>query len=450
MLFNSYSFVFLAIAVLCVYYLPFVRRWQILILIAASFVFYAYDQSRSLAANLLYSIAVNAASSYLVCYGSARFRRAYAAAGVFINLAMLAYYKYWAHMPLGLSFITFQQISLLVDTFRADRIDQYRDLVAKSPYSHALNVTLFVAFFPKLSAGPIVKAHDFLPQIGTKYLKDVNWEYSVKTLILGFFLKMVIADNLKDYTFWITYPYFIGLSSTHLLFLTFGYSMQLFADFAGYSLIAIGIASLFGYRLPDNFKFPYIARSFSEFWTRWHISLSSFLKEYLYFPLGGNRKGVVRTYINLMIVMFLGGVWHGATWNFAVWGLCHGLFLSVERALKGKISLPDTRLTKAIQMILVFVCVNFAWLLFRLTDFSHTVKYCESVFHNTGLWTNDKDVIYILIYGIPVIFYHLYYLYKENNPMTRLAGFEYIAYGVMLFLIITNSGSPTKFVYFMF
>jgi alginate O-acetyltransferase complex protein AlgI len=450
MLFNSFSFVFLVIITLSLYYLPLMRRLQILILIIASFVFYwNFGKVRTLYP-LLGITAVNILASYFICYGDKRFRRLVAVAGVLIDLGLLAYGKYSSRMPLGLSFIVFQQISLLVDTFRADRIDLYKDLVSRSPYAHALNVTLFTAFFPKVAAGPITKAHDFLPQIGVKYLKDVDWEYAGKTLILGYFLKMVIADNLKDHTFWIAYPYFLGLSTTHLLFLTFGYSMQFFADFAGYSLIAIAIASLFGYRLPDNFKFPYIARSFSEFWTRWHISLSSFLKEYLYIPLGGNRKGTLRTYVNLMIVMFLGGVWHGATWNFAVWGVCHGAFLTVERILRTKISLPENWITKAFQTMIVFLCVNFAWLIFCLPDFSHTIKYFHAILDNTALRVRMSDIAAISIYSLPVVLYHVHYLWKRSISINRPARLEYVGYGIMLFLIITNSGSPTKFVYFQF
>ena len=211
------------------------------------------------------------------------------------------------------------------------------------------------------------------------------------------------------------------------------------------------MAALLGYRLPDNFNFPYISRSFSEFWTRWHISLSSFLKEYLYISLGGNRKGRFRTYLNLMIVMFLGGVWHGATWNFAIWGLCHGAFLSVERVLKGRVRLPDTKLVKVFQTMLVFTFVNFAWLIFRTPDFSHVIKYFHAIFNNTGL-TNENLIIGILAYSSPVILYHFYHLLARggflNGPM--FARLNYIMYGTMLLLIITNSGSPESFVYFQF
>ncbi|MFN9911764.1 MAG: MBOAT family O-acyltransferase, partial [Pirellulaceae bacterium] len=219
-------------------------------------------------------------------------------------------------------FYTFHGISLLVDVFRGRNLETFeRD---KSLYRHLADTLLYLVFFPQLIAGPIIKAKEFYPQVTLKSIRQVDYQGSVRLLILGLFLKTVVADNLSEQTFWIAYPYFLGKSSADLLLLLYGYSAQIFADFAGYSLIAIGLARLLGYQLPDNFHFPYLASSIGEFWRRWHISLSSWLCDYLYIPLGGNQKGAVRTYFNLIIVMFLGGLWHGAAWSFAIWGLWHG------------------------------------------------------------------------------------------------------------------------------
>ena len=280
--------------------------------------------------------------------------------GIAANLSILAFFKYagllsrtflsidpqqgggvghfiaMIPLPVGISFFTFQGMSLVADTFGSRNLPQLQQIVHRKASRHWLHTMLFVSYFPQLVAGPILKAHEFLPQIRQKFFGTINWERCFRPLILGYFLKMVIADNLKDYTYWIEYPYFLEFHSLHLLGMLFGYSMQIFADFAGYSLIAIGIGRLFGYELMTNFNFPYISRSFSEFWRRWHISLSSWLRDYLYVPLGGNRKGRVRTYLNLFLVMFLGGLWHGAAWSYAVWGTTHGLFLAVERALRKK------------------------------------------------------------------------------------------------------------------
>ncbi|WP_332368437.1 MBOAT family O-acyltransferase [Spirosoma telluris] len=332
-------------------------------------------------------------------------------------------------------------------------MDSYRSLIARTMLKHAEMVLFFKAFFPQLVSGPIVKAHDFLPQIKPKMFKAVRWEYCFRKLILGYFLKMVIADNLKDHTFTIAYPYFENMSSLTLVVLLFGYSIQIFADFAGYSLIALGLASLFGYQFPINFNFPYVSSSFSDFWRRWHISLSSFLREYLYIPLGGNRHGVTRTYLNLLLTMVLGGLWHGAAWSYAVWGLAHGLVLAIERYLTDKGWLiPKSQLAKLLKSIWVFCFVTLVWLLFKLPDFSHVLAYLRAIALNTHKPTNSVSITLILIYALPVVFYHLYYLFENRLPTIHInwSRWEFISYGLMVFMIITNSGSGGTFIYFQF
>ncbi|HEY4800384.1 MAG TPA: MBOAT family O-acyltransferase, partial [Bacteroidia bacterium] len=296
---------------------------------------------------MIFSPAVNIITSYYITYGTRFNKKAIAIIGVASELAVLVFFKYsplfaktffnetssigqfliMIPLPIGISFFTFEGISLVVDVFTEKYFDR-KKYVSVSLMEHAKNIYCFISFFPHLIAGPIVKAHDFLPQIKSKLFKDIDWHSSFKTLCTGYFMKMVVADNLKNFTFWIAFPYFKGYSTISLLVMLVGYSFQIFADFAGYSLIAIGLAKLFGYNLMQNFNFPYISTSFSEFWKRWHISLSSYLKEYLYIPLGGNKKGTGRTYLNLIVTMFLGGLWHGAAWSYAIWGLWHGCALA--------------------------------------------------------------------------------------------------------------------------
>lgn len=360
MLFNSWPYVCLILGLLPLYYLARTVQLQVGLLIAGSFVFYAYGQPILLAL-LVFSASLNAVASFLTDQAEGRSRKLlWAILGVAANLLVLGFFKYaglfastfadwfgqglqpghWAvllPLPVGISFYTFQGISLVVDVYRYGH-EKNRSVFGMSRSGgfgeHYFKTVFFVCFFPQLVAGPIVKAHDFFPQIGRKHWSELRWEPALRCLILGYFLKMGVADNLQAQTFWIAYPYFLKFSSVELLALLFGFSMQIFADFAGYSLIAIGTALLFGYRLPVNFNFPYIARSFSEFWRRWHISLSSWLKEYLYFSLGGSRKGSGRTYLNLFLVMFLGGLWHGAAWSYAAWGTWHGLALACERPFR--------------------------------------------------------------------------------------------------------------------
>ncbi len=437
------------------------------LLIVSSLVFYAYD-SPALLLLLLFSACLNTVVSYAVARGSI-YRKIIATAGVAINLLTLIFFKYsplFAHsffnsndpighflvtipLPIGISFFTFEGISLLVDVYK-EKSFKNTDVIPASFAAHARNTLFFISFFPHLIAGPILKAHDFLPQIGSKTIRDINWERCFKNLLTGYFLKMVVADNLKDFTYWISFPYFQSMSTITLVVMLFGYSCQIFADFAGYSLIAIGLAGLFGYRFNDNFNFPYIATSFKEFWKRWHISLSSFLMEYLYFPLGGNRKGKVRTYVNLMVTMVLGGLWHGAAISYAVWGGFHGLALASERFLTDRVKSRPSRLLAFLKGLMVFCFVTLAWLLFKLPRFSDVIQYMVSLKRNFFIGDRYDLIAYILLYSSPVVLYHLLYLVKERTSFYRVWKLDYMLYALMFFLILTNSGSTGSFIYFQF
>jgi alginate O-acetyltransferase complex protein AlgI len=469
MLFNSFEFLVLISCAFALYYTPGFSRFQIPILLGASLIFYGSFQP-TLLLLLLLSLAINIITSHLVIIGPPDRRRTYATLGVVFNLCILIFFKYGplfvntmpidtgtlgAYMvtlplPLGISFFTFHGITLLVDTFRARAqaisLQPREHFLAK----HASNVSLYFLFFPQLVAGPITKSRNFLPQIQTKHFVDIDWEYAFRTVTLGYFLKMVVADSLAQQTFWISYPYFLSFSGPDLLIMLGGYSMQIFADFAGYSLIAIGIAALFGYKLPENFNFPYIAQSFSEFWTRWHISLSSFLKEYLYIPLGGSRQGRLRTYFNLFVVMLLGGLWHGAAWSFMVWGGVHGLALAAERMLGDRIHLPPNFAVRVIKVGFVFTYVSLAWLLFKLPDFGNVIEYIAALFHNwTGGGSTDPDLRwFIALYSIPVVAYH--FVHRGRWAVLNRGPLAAAIYGTMIFLIMTNSGEPQSFVYFQF
>lgn len=468
MLFTSFIFLGLVIITFILYYLQCFSKFQISILIISSLVFYAYNQP-ILVLLLLLSVSINIVSSYFVVYGINKYKKIFAITGVTLNLSILLFFKYspllsktffketssigefllTMPLPIGISFFTFQGISLVVDIYK-EKYFNNKEIVPKSFIKHSERVLFFKGFFPQLISGPIVKAHDFIPQIGIKKLNEIKWESFFKSIVTGYFLKMVVADNLKDFTFWIAFPYFQGQSTVTLIVMLFGYSIQIFADFAGYSLIAIGFATLFGYNFNANFNFPYISTSFKEFWKRWHISLSTFLMEYLYIPLGGNKKGKIRTYINLMIVMFLGGLWHGAAWSYAIWGSFHGLALAIERFLSDKIRIRTTKLTEIFKFFLVFGFVTFAWLLFKLPNFEHVVEYVRCIFNNFGLGINFQIIIYIIFYSIPVILYHLIYLLKESPKYKSYYKYEYILYAIMFFLIIVNSGSSGAFIYFQF
>lgn len=467
MLFNSFAFIGLVVITMLVYYIPRFSKYQVYILIFSSLIFYSWNNA-SLVALLLISAGINIITSYVIGNRLTREIKLVAWIGVVSNLLFLAFFKYAGlitltffsnnsvsdfiiqiPLPIGISFFTFQGISLVVDVYKENYFKN-EDVIPKSLFKHSRNTLFFISFFPQLVAGPIVKAHEFLPQIERKKLTGINWERCFQEITLGYFLKIVVADNLKDFTFWIAYPYFQGKDTLSLLTMLFGFSCQIYADFAGYSLIAIGVARLYGYNLIENFNFPYIASSFQEFWKRWHISLSSFLLEYLYIPLGGNRKGKIRTYINLMITMILGGLWHGAAWSYAVWGGFHGLALAVERFLMKKQPVKQTPVVKFIRIIFVFSMVSLAWLLFKLPEFNHVIKYLETIVNNFDKNADITLISCILIYSSPVILHHLYFLYISKFSNSILLRFKFVFYGIMFFLILTNSGIPGSFIYFQF
>jgi alginate O-acetyltransferase complex protein AlgI len=467
MLFNSFIFVKLFIITFLVFYIPQLKKYQIPILIISSLIFYGYNQPILLLL-LLFSAAINITTSYQVVYGKENLRRFYVTSGVIINIAILAVFKYsplisatffpatndigqfllTIPLPIGISFYTFEGISLLVDVYSNKHKDYLT--IDKSVTTHSIKTLFFISFFPHLVSGPILKAYEFYPQIKEKYFSDIKWESAIKTLITGYFLKTVVADNLSTQTFWITYPYFIGYSPVNLIFMLFGYSCQIFADFAGYSLIAIGLAKLLGFDLIQNFNFPYISTSFSEFWRRWHISLSTFLKEYLYIPMGGNRKGNIRTYANLMITMILGGLWHGAAWSYLVWGTFHGSALAVERFV-GQVTKPvkQTTLIKIAKGLMVFGFVTLAWLLFKLPNFTYAIEYLKAIGKNKAIPNEYIMLFLITIYTLPVILFHLFYVFKVNENKLFYK-YQYLIYGFLLFMIIVNSGPSGSFIYFQF
>lgn len=470
MLFNSFTFLIFLVVIFTIYYVPGLKKFQVLILIISSFIFYAWNYPLFLLL-LVSSATGNSIFSYYINKVDISTRkRMLAIAGLLFNVTILIFFKYALlisttffsansdigkflliiPLPIGISFFTFEGISLVVDVFK-NKNKQSNLLVPASYMQHGKNVFLFIAFFPHLIAGPILKAHEFIPQIGIKFFRNIDWQYCYRHLCLGYFLKMVVADNLKDHTFWMMAPYFQEQSSFTLFTLLIGYSAQIFADFAGYSLIALGLASLFGYRLLENFNFPYISQSFSEFWRRWHISLSNFLKEYLYIPLGGNRKGELRTYANLIITMFLGGLWHGAGWSYAVWGSFHGAALALERLLGRYLNIPKSGILRFIRIFAVFLFVSFAWLLFKLPDFKDVVGYLRAMANNTDVENNNNLISYTLLYSTPILFIHILYLLRHNLRFRKFCfKYEFVAQGILLFFIITNSGSSGSFIYFQF
>ncbi|MDH5777937.1 MAG: MBOAT family protein, partial [Gammaproteobacteria bacterium] len=345
MLFNSYEFILVFLpAVLWAYYQlgkTAIPQLSIALLIGASLFFYAWWNPAYLTL-LVASMLINYAFGIAL---SRKPKRLYLTLGVTINLVALGYYKYsnffidnlnviantnfhleQVILPLAISFFTFQQIAFLVDAYK-NEAHEYQ----------FLDYCLFVSFFPQLIAGPIVHHKEMMPQFQSFPAKNINYENlstGLAIFIIGLAKKVLIADNLAPYA---NETFAAAGNGVSLSFLeawkgAFAYTFQLYFDFSGYSDMAIGLALMFGIRLPINFNSPYKATNIIEFWRCWHMTLSRFLRDYIYFPLGGNRHGQIRRYTNLLITMLLGGLWHGAAWTFVFWGFLHGIFLAVNHA----------------------------------------------------------------------------------------------------------------------
>jgi alginate O-acetyltransferase complex protein AlgI len=454
MTFTSWQFAIFAAIVFVLYYLPPLKAFQIQMLVAASLFFYGYGQPE-----LLPLLAVAVLGTYLFLALALANRRLWLPVGIVFNLALLAFFKYKflflaSHatqlsgvapvdfllklpLPIGISFFVFHNISLLVD------------LTRKQASRPALaDVFLYIIFFPQLVSGPITRAENFLPQIKPKYVADVAFIDAAKWIVSGYFFKLYVANNLNEFTAYMDFPLYETLQPADRWLLVILYSYQIYADFFGYTAIAIGLGLLFGYRLPINFNLPYISASFSEFWTRWHMSLSNWLRTYLYIPLGGNRHGTPRTYLNLMMVMGLGGLWHGASLSYLMWGSMHGLLLVLERPWLARLDKIDSSVLRTIRIAVVFLCVTMLWIFFKLPNFDHAASYLAGMF-TPGKNPNPPKLFYALalLYALPVILQHL----RVGSLLDgRLSKWEPYAYGLMLALSYLEAGPETSFIYFQF
>lgn len=494
MLFNSWEFlILLLITLVCFYSVPAIagrKCIQTTIFILASAVFYAWEDWRLLIL-LIISCGGNAVAAIhiLTLKKSGEQQKAdkWVFCAVILNLMLLGIFKYagflvqslptgfiskeyvnWISsipLPIGISFYTFHGISMVVDMNR-NKVHAYDDALRTAPrmvlYTQAIrDMGLYLLMFPQLIAGPIIKAHYFWPQLKEKFFIKADFPRAFRYLITGYFFKMVVADNLSPVTALLKEKNFI-LSSDgiSLLIMLFGYSIQIFADFAGYSMIALGLAALFGYRFPINFNFPYISTSLTQFWQRWNMTLSAWLRDYLYIPLGGNRKGAIRTYVNLFLVMFLGGLWHGADWKFALWGTLHGIVLAVERFVQHTAWGKKLNIPQWVSVPYCILVVSALWTTFLLPDVDTVFLFFKQVFANFSTTASavitQPRIFLILFFSMFIVIYHIWGWWRENkqkNQYFHRGHLSYVGaaiYGFMIFMIITCSGNQSGFVYFQF
>ena len=475
MLFNTLQFWGFFAVVLSLYaLLP--RRPQNVLLLLASYFFYACWDWRFLSL-LLLSTSVDWLLANLIARAEIQRRaKLFVAASVFLNLTFLGFFKYFnffvetlgvlltrmglpapdAHLrvilPVGISFYTFQSISYIVDVYRKE-VEPARD---------PIDFALFVAFFPHMVAGPIMHSRDLLPQMQRP--RVMRWHDMMTGFNLamwGLFKKVVVADNLgviADLVF--NRQLGFGSGAVHLGALAFAF--QIYCDFSGYTDIARGVARIMGFRLMDNFNHPYFATCITDFWRRWHLSLSTWLRDYLYVPLGGNRKGTWKTYRNLFLTMLLGGLWHGAAWTFVIWGAYQGVLLVLERAFGGRRLVVDFagspglvgRLLWSVRVLVTFNFVCLGWVFFRANGTGPLWQMTTAFLDPTGWLRMPEDLAWkAAFYILPVLLMEIAQYFSGEEQiilrvpvLPRAVLYTAAAYAFILF----GRFESNAFIYFQF
>lgn len=461
MLFSSMTFVFMFLPLVFTAYLLMPPRFRNGLLLAASILFYAWGEPRYVAIMLL-TVFVNWLGALLIARYSKR-KSLILAATVCADLGILFYFKYfnfairnlnalWGAdipfaeviMPIGISFYTFQALSYLADVYHGEVKAQ------KNIY----NLALYITLFPQLVAGPIVKYHDIAGQLSNRTISLDKVLYGVRRFIIGLAKKVLIANTLgvaADAIFAQPVTNFDALTAWAG---ALAYSLQLFYDFSGYSDMAIGLGAMFGFKFFENFNYPYISKSVSEFWQRWHISLSSWFKEYLYISLGGNRNGRARTVFNLAVVFLATGIWHGAEWTFVAWGVWHGAFVIIEK-LSGWHKTSRFKLLHHAYCLLVLII---GWVIFRAENLAYAYVYLQNMFgllstHNIanqiGAYIDNLELIVLtvaIVCALPIF----------KNMMKVKSSWANLAINIwllILFLLSTAalaSSTYNPFIYFRF
>lgn len=439
-------------------------------LLLASYVFYGLWNPPLVILLWISTIVDWSAGKKLMIVEGKRQRKLWLLLSLFVNLGFLAFFKYGDFLlenftaimnaigvdyqarpmdiilPMGISFYTFQTMSYTIDIYQ-------RKI---KPANTFLDFALYVTFFPQLVAGPIVRAKELITQFYEPKRATVNqFLWGLFLLTIGLFQKVVLADTLLATT---SDAVFDSGKIMHVLDSwtgTLAFSGQIFFDFAGYSTCAIGIALMLGIVLPDNFKYPYAALGFSDLWRRWHISLSSWLKDYLYIPLGGNRHGITRLYVALMLTMLLGGLWHGAAWTFVVWGGLHGTYLILERLQKRFLPFKITARNGIFLALLTYTCVNITWVFFRATSFEGAWGMIKSMmFLNPE---GDKllgNFDIIKVFTVITITFLCHWFMRDSSmkeKATKISPYLLgVLWAIMFFLICISQGSGEQFIYFQF
>ena len=473
MLFNSLTFLVFFAIVLLLHYSPLPWRGKKINLLLASYLFYAVWNPPFVALLWISTMVDWRVAAAIHRNDNPKRRKSLLLISLAINLGLLVFFKYSGFLmdnmaailgvigltwqvpandiilPLGISFYTFQTLSYTLDVY-------YRRM---RPWDSLLDYAMYVTFFPQLVAGPIVRAREFLPQCRKPAIAGLQqFGLGLALLTLGLFEKTVLADDVFAPMVEAVYDAGELADSASAWLATLAFSGQIFCDFAGYSSCAVGIALCLGFYIPDNFRRPYAAIGFSDFWRRWHISLSSWLRDYLYIPLGGNRLGMGRTQLNLMATMLLGGLWHGASWTFVIWGGLHGFYLIFERGLK-KLPWPawtyqplPARLMLA---TLTFFLVCLAWVFFRADDLASAKNLVTVMMGAQGgeRLIPDTAMSWVTIICLALLLV-IHWLLRDTDIRQWLDRLPWpvksLLMASMLLLIILTPGDNRAFIYFQF
>lgn len=467
MLFSSSVFIFIFLPLVLFLYYISGKKIRNYILLLASLIFYAWGGVNYLKI-LMVSILINYIFGLLIdkTVDRSHLRKFILILGIILNLALLFYYKYYDFfieninnilnmnlelkrivLPIGISFFTFQGMSYIIDIYRND------GKVNKNIFS----VALYISLFPQLVAGPIIKYKAVDEQIRNRKESIDYFSYGINRFVIGLGKKIIISDMLGA----ISDNIFLLANSSGIDMITawigaICYTLQIYFDFSGYSDMAIGLGHLFGFKFPENFNYPYISRSITEFWRRWHISLSTWFKEYLYIPLGGNRRGNV--YFNLVVVFLVTGLWHGASWNFVIWGLWHGLFMIIERLIRDKAWYKKIPLIIKIFITLFIVIIG--WVLFKATTLEEGLKYLSIMFGLSNFsnitfeytYFISRKFIVLIIIGIIAstpIFKNIFNRYRDIKVFELIKTILIILLFIISIIFMVNS-TYSPFIYFQF
>ena len=481
MVFSSSIFLFYFLPVFLVVYFLVGRKFKNGVALLASLLFYGFGSPKFLLV-LLASIVIDYFLVRQLSKSEApKRRKLFLVFSVILNIGLLAYFKYanffienfnallsafgsspmrWTKvvLPIGISFFTFQKMSYTIDVYRK----------TSAPLKSIADYALFIMLFPQLIAGPIVRYNEIADQITDRRANETtdNRILGFYRFVLGLSKKMLIANILAEYVDQVfALPATeIGLSTAWLGILA--YTFQIYFDFSGYSDMAIGIGRMIGFKFPENFNNPYISRSVTEFWKRWHITLGRWMMDYLYIPLGGNRKGKGRTYLNLWIVFFLSGLWHGAAWTFVAWGAYHGLFICIDKLLSGKRKVENGKLSTFHSPLSTFIIVMIGWVLFRSDTIGYAVQYVGAMFGANGsspaLFVNSQFVTTLIIAAF-FSFIGLVPGIKIKSKLEKFSTFNFqlsisrcILVGLVMIVLLVLSasfilkGSFNPFIYFRF